>query len=55
MGDIAIFTMTYNLDSDGYCTRFTNDYTMDNINYSYTVEISEMNGIEKIERTEVLL
>lgn len=55
MGDIAIFTMTYNLDSDGYCTRFTNDYTMDDINYSYTVEISEMNGIEKIERTEVLL
>lgn len=53
MGDIAIFTMTYSLNPDGYCTRFTNTYTMDEVDYSYTVEISEMNGLEKVERTEV--
>lgn len=53
MGDITSFTMTYNLNSEGFCTEFTNAYVMDEINYSYTVEISEMNEIDKIERTEI--
>ena len=53
MGDIEMFTMQYCLNNEGYCTEFTNSYTMDGISYSYTVEISKMNEIEKIERTQL--
>ncbi len=53
MDDITSFNMSYVLDSDGYCTEFTNMYTMDGVDYSYTVEISRMNEIEKVERVSL--
>lgn len=48
------FIMSYRLNEDGYCTEFRNMYTLDGTRYDYTVTISEMNAIEKVERTEVL-
>ncbi len=53
MGTISDFDMSYELDENGYCTEIENIYTIDGIHYHYAIGISEMNGIEKVERTEI--
>lgn len=51
MGEFSDFSMSYTFNEAGYCTEFTNAYTMDGTAYSYTVTIEGRD--EPITRTEV--
>lgn len=51
LGEISDFSMSYTFDEAGYCTEFTNAYTMDGTDYSYTVTIEGRD--EPVVRTEV--
>ncbi len=51
MGELSDFSMTYTFDGEGYCTEFTNEYTMDETQYSYTVTITKRE--EAVIRTEI--
>lgn len=53
MGDITEFIMSYELDNNGYCKEISNSYTCDGEKYDFVIEISELNGIEEIIRTEI--
>lgn len=51
--DITDFTMTYEFNNDGYCTSFSNTYTVDGDVYNYNVVITDMNAVDEVKRPEL--
>ena len=51
--DITDFTMTYEFNNEGYCTEFSNTYTVDGDVYDYNVTIADMNSVSEIKRPEL--
>lgn len=51
--DITDFTMIYEFNDEGYCTAFSNTYTVDGDVYDYNVTIADMNSVSEIKRPEL--
>lgn len=51
-GEITDFSMSYRLNGDGYCESFSNMYTIDGTECSYTITVDDMNCAE-VKRTEL--
>ena len=51
--DITDFMMTYEFNDEGYCTAFSNTYTVDGDVYDYNVTIADMNSVSEIKRPEL--
>ena len=51
--DITDFMMMYQFDDEGYCTAFSNSYTVDGDVYDYNVTIADMNSVGEIKRPEL--
>ena len=51
--NITDFTMMYQFNDEGYCTAFSNSYTVDGDVYDYNVTIADMNSVDEIKRPEL--
>lgn len=51
--DISDFSMIYTFDESGRCVEFANRYTLDGVEYYYTVTITDMDNVSEIVRPDL--